>query len=100
MGEYQITCVIWSDDEKSNEQITHVGNQADKWLLSKEAVIHHIESNTHKFYTMEAKTRNKNYVGIVKELKKSAYLRTHADNKWNDNLLTQPECGDDCKFLA
>ena len=100
MGEYQITCVIMSDGEKSNENITHMGNQADKWLLSKEAIIHQIKSNTHNFYTIEAKTGNRNYVGIVKELKKTAYLRTHADNKWNDNLLTQSECDDDCKFLA
>jgi hypothetical protein len=28
------------------------------------------------------------------------YLRTHADGKWNDNLLAQRECDGTCKLVA
>ena len=36
---------------------------------------------------------------LVRELGKAPYLRTHADGKWNNNLLAQPECGNSCKLL-
>ncbi|MFH1872777.1 MAG: hypothetical protein ABIK82_16350 [Pseudomonadota bacterium] len=26
-------------------------------------------------------------------------MRTHADGKWNDNLLAQAECGSDCRIV-
>jgi hypothetical protein len=31
---------------------------------------------------------------------KAPYLRTHADGKFNDNLLAQDECGSACKLVA
>ncbi len=100
MAEYKITCVVRSDAGNDNERITHIGNQEGKWLLSKEAVIQHIQSKTHQFYTDDAKNGHKSYIGIVKELRKPAYLRSHAANKWNDNLVSQPNCSDDCKLLG
>ncbi|MEJ0091319.1 MAG: DUF3892 domain-containing protein [Limisphaerales bacterium] len=100
MAEYKITCVVRSDAGSGNEHITHIGNQEDKWLLSKEAVIQHIQSNAHQFYTGDAKGSTKSHVSIVKELKKPAYLRAHSHNKWNDSLMALPDCGEDCKFLG
>jgi hypothetical protein len=30
----------------------------------------------------------------------TVYLRTHADGKWNDNLLAQDECNGTCKLIG
>jgi hypothetical protein len=40
------------------------------------------------------------YIAVVREPGKAAYLRTHADGKFNDNLLAQDECGSACKLIA
>ncbi len=43
-------------------------------------------------------TGKKCYVGVVRETGKAPFLRTHADGKWNDNLLAQAECDSSCRI--
>jgi hypothetical protein len=35
----------------------------------------------------------------VRESGKHPYLRTHADGKYNDNLLAQAECDSTCRIV-
>jgi hypothetical protein len=35
----------------------------------------------------------------VREPGRHPFLRTHADGKWNDNLLAQQECGANCELV-
>jgi hypothetical protein len=39
-------------------------------------------------------------VGVVRELGKLPYLRTHADGKCNDNLLALAECDGSCALIT
>jgi hypothetical protein len=40
------------------------------------------------------------YIGVVREPYKDPFLRTHADGKWNDNLLALADCDGTCKLVG
>ena len=80
--------------------ITHIGHTGNKWRLTRESAIARIESQQDAFYTVDKTTAKRAYIRVVRELGKAPYLRTHADGKWNDNLLAQSECGAECKLFA
>lgn len=90
MPEYQVTCINKPNRMSPHEHITDIGGVG--WKLTREDAIARIDSTTEAFYTVDAATGRKMYVGVVREAGKAPYLRTHADNKWNDNLLAQREC--------
>jgi hypothetical protein len=100
MNEYQVTCITKPDRFSTREHITHIGNSADKWKITRESAIARIDSKQEAFYTVDRTTGRKMYVGVVHEPGKAPYLRTHADGKWNDNLLAQAECNGSCKLIA
>jgi hypothetical protein len=100
MKEYEVTCINKPDRSSSHEHITHIGNIANQWKLSRESAIRQIESNQSAFYTVDRSTGGKVYIGVVRQDGRSTYLRTHADGKWNDNLLALAECGTSCKLVA
>jgi hypothetical protein len=100
MEEYEVTCINKPDRSSSHEHITHIGNIANQWKLSSGAAIRQIESNQSAFYTVDRSTGRKVYIGVVRQDGRSPYLRTHADRKWNDNLLALAECGTSCKLVA
>lgn len=100
MKEYQVNCVNKLNRNSSHEHITHIGHTGNKWRLSREAAIARIESKTEAFYTVDKSTGKRIYIGVVREAGKMPYLRTHADGKWNDNLLAQSECGAECSLIA
>jgi len=87
-----------------HEHITHIGNitnsPATRWRLTREEAIRRIDAKTEAFYTVDRATGKKMYIGVVRETGKNPFLRTHADGKWNDNLLAQVECDGTCKLLA
>ena len=99
MKEYQVTCIRKPNRESAHEHITHIGNEQNRWMLTREAAIRKIDSQTEAFYTVDATTDKKAYIGVVRESGKAAYLRTHADGKWNDNLLAQAECSSNCALV-
>lgn len=100
MSEYQVTCINKLHRESPHEHITHIGNPVAGWRVTRDLAIQHIESNTHQYYTIDRGTGKKCYVGVVREGGKHPYLRTHADGKWNDNLLAQAECNGSCKTIG
>lgn len=98
--EYQVTCITKPDRFSTHEHITHIGNMAGNWKLTREQAIRRIEGSQDAFYTIDKSTGRKVYVGVVRgDGNKAPYLRTHADGKWNDNLLAQQECGANCSIV-
>ena len=100
MKEYEINCVNKSNRNSSHEHITHIGHTVNRWRLTREEAISRIDSKTEAFYTVDKITKKRAYVGVVRQESKAPYLRTHADGRWNDNLLAQSECGVECKLLG
>lgn len=100
MSEYEVTCINKPDRSSTHEHITHIGNITGQWRLTREAAIRSIDSKENAFYTVDRSTGKKVYVGVIREVGRAPYLRTHADGKWNDNLLALAECGASCKIVA
>jgi len=100
MAESQVTCINKPHRDSPHEHITHIGNAEAGWRVTRETAIYQIESKTHDYYTIERSTGKKCYVGVVREHGKHPYLRTHADGKWNDNLLAQSECAGSCRVVG
>ena len=98
--ETHINCIIKPDRESPHEHITHIGNNAEDWLLTREAAIRRINSGEEFFYTIDTKTGKKMFIRVVIEYGKDPYLRTHADGKFNDNLLAQETCDASCTIIA
>jgi hypothetical protein len=99
MNEFQVTCINKPNRESRHEHITHIGNLASLWRLTREDAIQRIETKQEAFYTVDRSSGKKMYIGVVREIGKVPYLRTHADGKWNDNLLALDECSGTCKVL-
>jgi hypothetical protein len=103
MKEFQVTCINKPNRMSSHEHITHIGNitndPANRWRLAREEAIRRIEAKEEAFYTVDRATGNKMYIDVVRETGRNPFLRTHADGKWNDNLLAQTECDGTCKLL-
>ncbi len=93
MNEFQVTCINKSHPHAGHEHITEIGGLAGGgWRLSKDTAVYQIDNNIAAFYTVDYTTGKKAYVGVVREVGKVPYLRTHADGKYNDNLLAQTAC--------
>jgi hypothetical protein len=92
MNEFKVTCVTKPDRYSQHEHITHIGSATPKWLLTREEAIRRIDSKSEAYYTVDPASGAKAYVGVVRETGKAPYLRTHADGKWNNNLLSLDEC--------
>ena len=99
MNEFEVNCINKPDRDSRHEHITHIGNSIQNWRLTRESAIDRIESKKEAFYTVDQYTRKRVYIGVVRETGKAPYLRTHADGKWNDNLLAQQECGSNCRLI-
>lgn len=87
MADVQVKCINKRDRQSTHEGITHLGGQGWKW--TREQVIQSIEAKTNSFFTFEGGKRAD--VGVV-DGPHGKYVRTHADGKWNDNLLALMEC--------
>jgi hypothetical protein len=98
--EYEVTCITKPDRTSQHEHITHIGNVAGNWKVTRESAIQRIDSKEESFFTTDKSTGTKILVGVVRgDGNKAPYLRTYADGKWNDNLLAQLECGANCKIV-
>lgn len=100
MSEFQVTCINKPDRMSRHEHITHIGNLANKWRMTREEAIRRIDAKQDSFYTVDRFSGQKMYIGVVREVGKNPFLRTHADGKWNDNLLALDECDGTCKVVV
>jgi len=87
MADAQVTCITKPNRNSAHEAITHLGGA--NWRWPAQDVIASIEAKTNTFYTLVGGKRAD--VAVVKG-PHGKYLRTHADNQWNDNLLALAEC--------
>jgi hypothetical protein len=87
MADVQVTCINKLNRDSSHEGITHLGGPNWKW--TRQAVIASIEAAANTFFT---KVDGKRADVAVVNGANGKYVRTHADGKWNDNLLALPEC--------
>src|SRR5438067_4638966 len=91
VADVRVTCITKPNVFSSHEHITQIGGAGWKW--DRDAVIQSIENKTNTFYVVDSSTGIKAYVGVIKPTDgRSPYLRTYADGKWNDNLLSLPQC--------
>ncbi len=87
MADVQIKCINKRDRNSTHEGITHLGTGTQTY--TRQQVIAWIEARDHTFYTLV--NGNRGDIGVVNGTN-GKYLRTYADGKWNDNLLSLPEC--------
>jgi hypothetical protein len=97
MTNLEVKCTKKLHRGSPHERITHLGiefkggfkpQKIEIW--SSEEVIRSIELG-HTFYTL-SKEGKRAEIKVVKEGKKSPYLRTCADGVWNNNLLDLDKC--------
>ena len=100
MNEFEVTYITKPNRFSTHEHISHIGNIARGWRLTREEAIRRIEGNLEAFYTVDRGTGRKVSIGVVRETGKAPFLRTHANGKWNDNLLALDECVGACRVLA
>ena len=100
MKEFQVNCITKPDRFSTSEHITHIGNIIQGWSLTREAAINRIDSKKEAFYVVNLATGKRAYIGVCREPGKAPYLRTHADGKWNNNLLAQAECDAACRLIG
>jgi hypothetical protein len=98
--EYQVNCIRKPDRFSPHEHITHIGNTSQQWLLTRESAITRIDGGHEAYFTIDATSGRRMYIAVIRETEKHPYLRTHADGKYNDNLLAQPFCGADCRLIS
>jgi len=90
MADVQVSCIKKQPRNDPYEGITHLGGTGGGgWKWTRQEVISSIEAKTNTFYTLV--NRNRGDIGVVNG-QNGKYLRTYADGKWNDNLLSLPEC--------
>lgn len=97
MAEFRVTCITKPQPHSPHEHITHIGGPGngagERWKLTREEAIRHIESKTHRFYVLDPRTGKRAEIGVVHPTDgRQPFLRTHADGQWNDNLLSLSQC--------
>lgn len=91
MADVRVTCITKPNPMSSHEHITHIGGSSWKW--DREKVIRSIEAKENTFYVLDPTTGQKAYIGVVRPTDgRSPFLQTYADGKWNNNLLSLPQC--------
>jgi Uma2 family endonuclease len=87
MADVQVICIRKQPRPNPHEGITHLGNFAGTW--TKQSVIGWIEERSSTFFVMTGDRRAD--IAVI-EGPNGKYLRSYADNAWNDDLLLLPEC--------
>ena len=90
MADVQVTCINKQPRNNPHEGITHLGGTGGKgWKWPRQQVVDSINARTNTFYT---RVNGKRADVAVVHGPNGDYVRTHADEVWNDNLLALPEC--------
>jgi hypothetical protein len=92
MADAQVTCITKPNPLSYHEHITHLGNPAAGWKWTREQVIASIDAKTNTFFVLDRSTGKRSDVAVVRPAGRAAYVRTHADGDWNDNLLSLNQC--------
>jgi hypothetical protein len=90
MADVQVTCITKPHPQSPHEHITHLGGA--KWKWTREQVIASIDAKANTFYVLDPRTSKRADVGVIRPAGRPAFVRTHADGDWNDNLLSLNQC--------
>jgi len=86
----EIKCINKQPRFDPYHRIVNVGGfTTERWKISVDVAIAHIENKTWEFYTTDGNRRAKVVVATHLGHK---YLKTEADRDTPDNLLSLPEC--------
>ncbi len=99
MDEYEVNCISKPQGTSGHEHITHIGHSGHGWRMNRAAVIAQVEAQAAVFYTVDKASGKRMYIGVARGTEKGPHLRSYAQGKWNDNLLTLPECGSRCRLV-
>lgn len=91
MADVQVTCIIKPNPQSPHEHITHLGNPVGNWMWTRKEVIASIDAKSNTFYVQGPGSGRAN-IGVMREAGKLPYLRTYADGKWTNNLLSLNQC--------
>jgi hypothetical protein len=92
MADVRVTCITKPHPQSPHEHITHLGNPEAGWEWTRERVITSIDAGTNTFYVIDPRSGRRADIAVVRPAGRPAYLRTHADGDWNDNLLSLDQC--------
>jgi hypothetical protein len=92
VADVRVTCITKPHPQSPHEHITHLGNPQVGWKWTREEVIQSIDAKTNTFFVVDPYTGKRSDVGVVRPAGRAAYVRTHADGDWNDNLLSLNQC--------
>ena len=95
MADVQVTCITKPHPQSPHEHIKHLGNPRSSnggWMWPREQVIASIDAKTNTFFVTDPISGKRADVGVVHETGKAPYVRTHADGRWNNNLLSLNQC--------
>jgi hypothetical protein len=91
MADCRVTCITKPHPNSSHEHITQLGHPPS-WQWTRDQVIASIDARTNTFYVVDPRSGQRSEVGVVRPTGRPAYVRTHADGNWNDNLLSLNQC--------
>lgn len=95
MADVQVTCITKPHPQSPHEHITHLGNPRSSnggWMWTREQVIASIDAKSNTFFVTDPVSGMRADIGVVRETGKAPYVRTHADGRWNNNLLSLNQC--------
>jgi Protein of unknown function (DUF3892) len=95
MADVQVSCIVKPNPHSPHEHITHLGNPRSTnggWMWTRDQVIASIDAKTNTFFVADPVSSKRAYIGVVREAGKAPYVRTYADGKWNNNLLSLNQC--------
>lgn len=92
MADVQVTCITKPTPQSQHEHITHLGDPTVGWKWTREMVINSIDAKSNTFFVLDPITNKRSEVRVVRSAGQAPYLRTYADENWNNNLLSLAQC--------